>query len=49
MINTWFKFKSKIQNGSKVIAFSMNHTDHNDDDNETKNNMSPPLGPLGGG
>ena len=49
MINIWFKFEDKIQNTSKVIAFTRNHTDDDDadDDHETKNNMSPPVG--GGG
>ena len=47
MINTWFKFEDKIQNTSKVIVFTRNHTDDNDDDADnnddgTKNNMSPP-------
>ena len=48
MINTWFKFEDKIQNTSKVIVFTRNHTDVNDDDADdddgTKNNMSPPVG-----
>ena len=26
MINTWFKFEYKIQNTSKVIVFTSNHT-----------------------
>ena len=41
---TWFKFKDKIQNTSKVIVFTRNHTDHDnaDEDDETKNNMSSP-------
>ena len=41
MINTWFKFEDKIQNTSKVIVFTRNHTDDADDDG-TKNNMSTP-------
>ena len=45
MINTWFKFEGKIQNDSKVIAFTRNHTDDdNDSDGGTKNNMSPLVG-----
>ena len=43
MINIWFKFEDKIQNTSKVIVFTRNHTD----DDGTKNNVSPPVG--GGG
>ena len=54
MINTWFKFEGKIQNNSKVIVFTRNHTnaddagddDPGDDDDETKNNMSPGGGGL---
>ena len=47
MINTWFKFEDKIQNASKVIVFTRNHTDDADaddadDDNRTKNNTTPP-------
>ena len=48
MINIWFKFEDKIQNTSKVIVFTRNHTDvedddaDNDDDDGNKNNMSPP-------
>ena len=42
VINTCFKFEVKIQDDSKAIAFTRNHTDdNNDDDEETKNNMSP--------
>ena len=41
MINTWFKFEDKIQNTSKVIMFTRNHTDNEDG---TKNNMLPPVG-----
>ena len=46
-IDTWFKFKGNIQNASKVISLTRNHTDdaddHDDDDNDgTKSNMSPP-------
>ena len=41
MINIWFKFEDKIQNTSKVITFTRNHTDDDADDG-TKNNMSPP-------
>ena len=33
-------FECKIQNASKVIAFTRNHTD--DADNGTKNNVTPP-------
>ena len=46
---TWFKFEDKIQNASKVIVFTRNHRDATDadDNNRTKNNMSPPS--LGGG
>ena len=55
MINTWFKFQIKIENTSKVISFTRNHTDDDtdndtdeddtDDDNDgTKNNMSTPVG-----
>ena len=43
--NTWFKFENKIQNTSKVIVFTRNHTDKDNadgDDDRTKNNMSPP-------
>ena len=36
MINTWFKFEAKIQNASQGI------TQSTDDDDGTKNNMSPP-------
>ena len=45
MIDTWFKFEGKIQNASKVIGFTRNHTDDDADDaadDRTKNNMSPP-------
>ena len=42
----WFKFEDKIQNTSKAMVFTRNHADDNDD-NGTKNNMSPLLG--GGG
>ena len=43
MINIWCKFEDKIQNTSKVIVLTRNHTD---DDEGTKNNiMSPP--PVG--
>ena len=49
MINLWFKFEDKIQNTSKVIMFTRNHTNDDDDadnddedDDGTKNNMSPP-------
>ena len=36
----WFKFEDKIQNTSKVIVFTRNHTDDNsDDDDGTKTNM----------
>ena len=31
VINTCFKFEGKIQNHSKVIAFTRNHTKHDDD------------------
>ena len=49
VINTWFKFEDKIQNTSKVIVFTRNHTDGDTDDNDaTKSNMSPP-GRGGGG
>ena len=51
MINTWLKFEDKIQNTSKVIMFTMNHTDDDEDDDDdaddddgTKNNMSPRSG-----
>ena len=49
MINTWFKFEEKIQNLSKVIVFTRNHTDDDDDavDDGTKTNVSPPS--RGGG
>ena len=45
MINTWFKFEGKIQNASKVIMFTRNHTDDSKDtdDDGTKNNVSPQL------
>ena len=48
VINRWFKFEDKIQNTSKVIVFTRNHTDDDDDDTDdtddadddgTKNNM----------
>ena len=48
MINTWFKFEDKIQNTSKVIMFTRNCKDDDNDDAEDtdkdddKNNMSPP-------
>ena len=49
MISTWCKFEGKIQNDSKVIAFTRNHTDTDDaEDDGTKNKMSPP-GRGGGG
>ena len=38
MINIWFKFEDKLQNTSKVIVFTRNHTD---DDDGTKNNVLP--------
>ena len=49
MINIWFKFEDKIQNTSKVIVFTRNHTDGDNaddagDDDGTKNKMSPPVG-----
>ena len=47
MINIWFKFEDKIQNTSKVIVFTRNHTDGANDD-RTKYNMSPPVGGGGG-
>ena len=48
MINCWFKFEGKIQNASKVIMFTRNHTDDDADvDAGTKNNLSPLIG--GGG
>ena len=49
MINIFFKFEGKVQNDSKVIAFTRNLTDDDDDnaDDRTKNNVSPRLG--GGG
>ena len=31
MINCWFKFEGKIQNASKVIIFTRNHTDDDAD------------------
>ena len=38
MINIWFKIEDKIQNTSKVIVFTRNHTeDNNADDDGTKN------------
>ena len=46
MLNIWFKSEDKIQNISKVIVFTRNHTDDDDtdddDDDGTKNNMSAP-------
>ena len=39
MINTCFKFEGKIQNDSKVMAFTRNHTDDNNDDNNGDINM----------
>ena len=49
MINCWFKFEGKIQNTSKVIMFTRNHTDDDADvDAGTKNNLSPPIGGGGG-
>ena len=42
VINIWFKFEDKIQYTSKVIVFTRNHTDEDDADDGTKNNMSPP-------
>ena len=39
MIITWFKFEDKIQNNSKVIAVTRNHTDDNVDNERTKNNI----------
>ena len=36
VINTWFKFEDKIQNTSKVIVFTRNHTDNDDVDDRTK-------------
>ena len=51
VINSWFKFEDKIQNTTKVIVFTRNHTDGDTDDNDaddrTKNNISPRSG--GGG
>ena len=45
----WFKFEDEIQNTSKVIVFTRNHTNDDADDNGgTKNNMSPPVGGGGG-
>ena len=32
VINTWFKFEDKIQNTSKVIVLTRNHTDDDADD-----------------
>ena len=34
VINTWFKFEGKIQNDSKVIAFTRNQTDDDTDDED---------------
>ena len=47
MTNKQFKFEDKIQNTSKVIVFTRNHTNDDDDnaeddDHGIKNNMSPP-------
>ena len=36
-------FESKIPNDSNVIAFTRNHTDNREDDDQTKNNMYPPV------
>ena len=49
VIKTWFKFEDKIQNTSKVIVFTRNHTNDDDDDadHRTKHNVSP--GRRGGG
>ena len=49
MINTCFKFEGKIQNASKVIMFTRNHTDDSNDadDDGTKNNVSPQSGKGG--
>ena len=41
VINTWSKREAKIQNTSKVIVFTRNHTDDDTDDDGTKNNTSP--------
>ena len=43
VIKTWFKLEGKIQNPSKVITFTRNHTDDANDD-RTKNNVSSPVG-----
>ena len=52
MVNTWFKFEGKIQNDSKVNAFTRNHPDKDADDDAvdgTKNKMSTsPLVGRGG-
>ena len=34
MINTLFMFEGKIPNDSKVIAFTRNHTDNTDEDDD---------------
>ena len=48
VINIWFKFEGKIQNASKVIAYTRNHHTEDDDDDDadddrTKNNSLPVL------
>ena len=48
LINISFKPEDKIQNTSKVIAFTWNHRDDDDDDDGTKNNIPPPRGGGGG-
>ena len=50
MINIWFKFEDKIQNTSKVIVFTRNHTDDDtDDDDKTTEPKTICLPPVGGG
>ena len=41
MINIWFKFEGNIQNDSKVITFTRNHT--KDDKDVVPKTMSPPV------
>ena len=44
MIKTWFKVEGKIQNDSRVITFTRNHTDNDADNDRTKNNVFYQIG-----
>ena len=47
VINTWFRFEGKIENASKVIVFTRNHTDADDD--RRQQNQKQYVSPQPGG